>query len=155
MDIRESFSRLKKKFKFHGSKGKPDRAGADPGGEGVGPAGSLLRSVPHVVASGGHNQEDRASADRQQTRSTDSPLPPNLTEPVPSHGSNDDPQGSEGGVVGGGLSQNHFHPHPDTNLVAGSGPSRKWNEVDGEKVGQIDPSPSTPLITHSGKPNGM
>ena len=92
--------------------------------------------------------------DRQQIRSTDSPLPPNVSEPVPAHGSDDGKQAAEGGV-GGEPNQNHFHPHPVFELAAGSGPGQKGNDTDEENIGRDDPSPSTPLIAYSGKPDGM
>ena len=154
MDIRSSFSRLKKNFKYKGSKGKPDRTGTDPGGERADPAGLLLQSVSHVVGGGSRNRDDEATVYRQQIRLTDSPLPPNVSEPVPAHGSDDGKQAAEGGV-GGEPNQNHFHPHPVIELAVGSGPGQKGNDADEGNVGRDDPSPSTPLIAYGGKPDGM
>jgi hypothetical protein len=59
MDMRESLSRLKKKLKhpLTRSERKPDRPGADAGGERVDAAGSLPQPEPHVVADSGHDQE--------------------------------------------------------------------------------------------------
>ena len=155
--MKESFSRLRKKFKPRGSKGKADRTGADSGGERVDPAGSLLQPVPHVTAGGGHNKEGRASVDGQQIHSMDRPPPPSASEPVPVRGSNDDQEGVEGGVGGGEPGQSHLDPRPDTDteLVVSSGPGWKVNEAEGEKVRRVYPSPSTPSITQSEKPDGM
>ena len=49
MDLRDSFSRLKKKLKHPLTRGrrKPERAGADAAGEGPDRAGSLPRPEPH------------------------------------------------------------------------------------------------------------
>ena len=61
MDIRDSFSRLKKKLKDRGTPGKrkQDRIGVVrvDSGEGVDPADSLSRPVPHVAVGGGHYKE--------------------------------------------------------------------------------------------------
>jgi hypothetical protein len=56
MDIREPFSRLKKKIKHRiaGSKHKSDRTEVDAGGERADATGSLPRPEPHVVMSSGH-----------------------------------------------------------------------------------------------------
>ena len=72
MDVRGSFSRLKKKFKRPGSKRNPDRTAAVSGGEKRDSAGSRSQSVPHVVVvDGGRNQEDKGrDADGRQTLST-------------------------------------------------------------------------------------
>ena len=52
MDIREPFSKLKKRIKHRltGSKHKPGKIGVDAGGEEVGTPGSLLQPEPHFVA---------------------------------------------------------------------------------------------------------
>jgi len=82
MDIRESFSKLKKRFKHQGSKGTPDKTGVDSGAESVDPGGSLSRPVPHVVTCGSHNQGDGgANTDRRRVlefmsvRGSDYPSP--------------------------------------------------------------------------------
>ena len=53
-------SKLKKKLKprLPGSKRKPDRKGADAGGESVDQTGSLPRPESHVVAGGGHSDAE-------------------------------------------------------------------------------------------------
>jgi len=63
-DIRDSYSKLKKKFKHKltgSGKPKPDRTGSDSHGERVGSSGSLLRPGPRVVAGGGHNRGGNGS----------------------------------------------------------------------------------------------
>jgi hypothetical protein len=56
MDVREPFSRLKKKIKHRltGSKHKSDRTEADAGGERADASGLLSRLESHVVTGGGH-----------------------------------------------------------------------------------------------------
>jgi hypothetical protein len=76
MDMRESFSRLKKKLKhpLTKSKHKPDRTGADASGERVDASGSLPQLEPHVAAGGGRDQEGSgANAIGEQLFSTDPP----------------------------------------------------------------------------------
>jgi hypothetical protein len=55
MDVREPFSRLKKKIKHRqtGSKHKLDGMGADAGGERADATGSLPHTEPHVVTGSG------------------------------------------------------------------------------------------------------
>ena len=57
MDVRESFSRLKKKVKHRltGSKHKSGKTGGDTCGERVDATGSLLRPEHRVVTGGGHS----------------------------------------------------------------------------------------------------
>jgi hypothetical protein len=59
MDMRESFSRLKKKLKhpLTRSKRKPDKTGAGADGEKVDAGGSLPQLEPPVAAGGGRDQE--------------------------------------------------------------------------------------------------
>ena len=53
-------SKLKKKLKpqLPGSKRKPDRTGADAGGERVDQTGSVPRPESHLVAGGGHSDAE-------------------------------------------------------------------------------------------------
>ena len=76
MDMRESFSRLKKKLKHPLTRGKhkPDRTGTDAGGERVNATGSLPRPGPHIVVGGGDDREGSgANAVGGQFFSTDQP----------------------------------------------------------------------------------
>jgi hypothetical protein len=56
MDVREPFSRLKKKIKHRLTRKKPksDRTEADTGGERSDASGSLSRPESHVVTGSGH-----------------------------------------------------------------------------------------------------
>jgi len=157
MDIRGSFSRLKKKLKQPGSKRKPDRTGAGSGGEGSDPAGSLSSlAVPHLVVDSGHNREDKGSnTDGRQIRSAGRLPAPGVPEPVPARRSNNGQGGIEGGIDEGEAGQRHPHPHSDSKLAVGCRPGHKGNEADGERVGRVCPSPSTPSITFGGTPNGV
>ena len=156
MDVRKSFSRLKKKLEHPWSKRKPDRTGTDSGGESLDPAGSLSRPASYAVAGDDHSREDGVDADGQQICPTDKPLPLGVPDPAPVHGGDDDQEGggTEGGVDGWGESLRHSRPDSDIGVVAGGGPSREGNGADGEKVGQVHPSQSTPSIPRSGTPNG-
>jgi len=142
--IRDSYSRLKKKFKHKlmGSKPKPDRTELDAHGERVGSSGSLPRPEPHVVA-GGHDQgRNVADMDGQQVCSAD--LLPQQDEPgpAPARGSRDE-RGTETDVDGREASQRYSQVHPDVEAAMGSGR--------GGEIECIRPSPSTPSIPHSGK----
>ena len=155
MDIRESFSRLKKKFKRPGSKRKPNRTGTDSDGGRDNPVGSLSRPVSHIVAGGGHNREDNESdADVRQIGLTNQPPIPSVQGSVSAPGG-DNGRGGEGGVDGQEVNQRYSHLHPDIEVVAGNGSGQNGNGATGEKVGQIDPSPSVPPFLCVGKPDGM
>jgi len=145
-DIRGSLSKMKKKFKHRltGGKRKPDETGAHPGGEGANSTGSLLQPDPHVVTSENYDQEgDRASAAGERVFSTDPPPQPDEPEPVPARGSDSDQEGGEVDADGGEASQERSHPRPDVEIAVGSG------ELEGTHS-----SPSTPSISHGGKPDG-
>jgi hypothetical protein len=86
MDLREPLSRLKNKIKHRltGSKRKPGKMEADAGGERVDATGSLPRPEPHIVASGGHDQEgSRANAVGGHVSSTNRPPQPDEPDSVP------------------------------------------------------------------------
>jgi len=155
MDVRGSFSRLKKKLKHPGSKRNPNQSGVDSGEERRDLSGSLSPPVPHVVAEGGHIREDKGSdTDEWQIRSTNRPPAPGVPKPVPVRGSNSGQEEIRGGVEGGKSGQRCLHPHSDVELAVGSGSGYKWNEADGEQVRRVYPSPSSPLITFDEKPDG-
>jgi len=156
MDVRESFSRLKKKLKRPGSKlTEPDRTGADSGGERADPASSLSRPVPYVVADGSHNREEGSNADGCQIRSTDGPTLPDVPDPVPiCRSENDRAEGQGLGVAEEEASRIHLGPHSDIRVVVGSLPGREGNGADGGEVGRVHSSPSTPSISCIGKPDG-
>ena len=153
MDIRNSFSRLKKKFKHPRRKGNPDRIEVDSSGETDDPAGSLSRPVSHVVAGEGHNQEDnRIDVDRRQSCSTDKPPPPDMSEQVPAPGGGDDQEGERGSVDGWEASRESSRPHSDVEVATGSGLGQ--DGAGGEEVGLVHSSPSTPSIPHNRQPDG-
>jgi len=156
MNIRRSFSRLKNKLERPNSKRKPDRISANSGGERRDAAGSLSQPASCVVVDGGRDQEDKENdTDGQQIRSTDRPSATGVPEPVPAGRSNNGQEGIEGGVHGGEVSQRYLHPHSDIRLAVGSGSGHKGNEAEGEQVGRVRSSPSTPSITLSRKPDGI
>jgi len=156
MDIRESFSRLKKKLKYPGSKHKLDRTGADSGGETADPANPLPRPVSHVVAGDNHHQEDGVDAARRHIHSTGAPPPPDVLQPLSACGNVNNRGGGEGpGVDGGEAGQRSLQPHSDIGVVMGSGPGQGGNRTDGEKGEQAYPSPSTPSTPCIGTPDSM
>jgi hypothetical protein len=147
MDIREPFSKLKKKIKHRltGSKHKPDKIGADASGERA--DGPLPRTEPHVVAGGGRDQEGSASnAVGEQVFSTNTPPQPDKPKPVPGDKSENDQEEGDADDVGREGSQRNS---------MGSGPGREGNGADGGKVEQADPSLSTPSLVCGGKPDGI
>ena len=156
MDIRESFSRLKNKFKRSGRNRKPDGTGTDSGGESVDPAGSLSRPVSHIVAGGGRSRGYNGSgADVRQIYSTDRPPTPSVQESVSARGGDDGQGGKEGGVDGREESQRHSHLHSDIEVTAGSESGQDGNEANEENIRRVGPSPSTPSILYSGKDDSM
>jgi hypothetical protein len=111
MDLRESFSKLRKKSKHlpTGSKRKSDRMGADADRERVDSAGSLLRPDPRVVAGGGRDREGNgANAVGRQIYSTDRPPQPDEPEPVPARGGGNDQGGGEADIDGREVNQTYF-----------------------------------------------
>ena len=138
---------MKKKFKPGSKKRKPDGPGAESGGERTDSASSLARPPPHVVTSGGNDQgDDGTNSDGQQVYSVAGPPP---VEPVPIRGDYNDHAGEGGGIDGEQVSQRRSR-----DVATGSGPGQEGDGADEERVGQGYPSPSTPPIPHSGKPDG-
>ena len=155
MDIRDSFSRLKKKIKrpFTGRKRKPGKIGADAGGGRVDPADSLSQPEPHIIAGGSNNREDNgADEGGLQARSTDQPPQPDESEPVPACGGENDQQRGEAEVDGGEAGKSHSHPQPDAEAMAEIGPSREGNDAKEAKIEGVTPTPS---ILRNEKPDGM
>jgi len=151
MDIRESFSRLKKKLKHPGSKHKPDRTMANSRGEREDFPASASLPVPHVVVGGGHSRgEDGANAGERWTSSTDRPPLPDVPAPVLAGGCEGNEGGEDGSVDGVEVSQRHPRPHSDVKVVVGTGPGLKGNGSYGENVGQVHHPPSNPSIQLSG-----
>jgi hypothetical protein len=66
-------------------------------------------------------------------------------EPAPG-GASENSQGKGEAEING--SRRSSHPHQDPEVAAGNGPSRVGSDVDGKKVGPVDPATS-------GKPNSM
>jgi hypothetical protein len=125
MDIREPFSKLKKKIKHRltGSKHKPGKTGIDAGGEEVDTPGSLPRPEPHFVAGGSHDQEG-GEGGTVGGRDFSTNQPPQSSEPEHVPGDESESDQEEGGadIDGKDASQTHSHPHPDVEVVVGSGP---------------------------------
>jgi hypothetical protein len=69
-------------------------------------------------------------------------------------GSKDDREGGEVDVGGGEVSQMYLDPHPSVEAEVGIGLRLEENGAGGEKVERVYPSPSTPSLVHSGRPNG-
>ena len=114
-------------------------------------ASSLSRLDPPAVAGGSHPRKDHgANADERQVGSTDQP-----PDSVQTRGSEGDKEGGDVDFDRRGVSQMDPHPHSDVEVGVGSGPSGKGDGLDGEKVEQVDPSPSALPTSHDGEPDGM
>jgi len=153
MDVRNSFSRLKKKVKRMGGKRKPGRTGADTDGESISAASSLPQPEPHVVAGdGGGGGSD---PDGRQASSTDQPLQPDEPESVPASGGENDGVG-DADVDGGQVGTVYSHPHPGIESGTRSGPNRGGDGAD-EEGDEIfySCSSTTPSAPRSGEPDGM
>ena len=142
-------SGLKKMFKPGSKKRKPERPGADSGGESVDSASSLAQPLPHVVTGGGHNRvDDATNLGVQRVRSNDG-LPPPDVELVPVRGGDNKHEGGGGGVDGGEVSRRHSR-----DVATGSGCGQEGNGADEEEVVHGYPSPPTRSIPHGGNPDG-
>ena len=153
MDVRNSFSRLKKKVKRIGGKRKPDRTEAGVDGKSVDSANSLARPEHHVVA--GDGEGNAANADGQHACSMDRPLQPGEPELEPASGVENGQGAGEADFDGGEVSTVYSHLHPDAEAGAGSGPSQGENGVDEAGDEQFYSCSSTPSTPRSGEPDGM
>jgi len=139
-DMRNSFSRLKKKIKHRltGSKRKPDSTRADARRGRVDPTGA---------AGGDHDRGGSGtSADGRKARPA-SRVP--QRESVPSGGGNNDQQGGDADIHGKEVTQRYSYLDPEAE-VAVTVESRHSGEV-----GQVYPPPSAPSISCGGEPDGM
>ena len=153
MDIQNWFSRQKKKVKQLGSKHKLGRTGVDVDGASINPTNPPPGPEPDVVASDGDGNGSDLGVRR--AGSMDQPPQPDEPEPAPANRGETDQGAGEAGVDGGKASPMYSHPHPDIKVGAGSGPGREGDGVGGEEDQQIDFHSSTPLIPHSGGPDGV
>lgn len=145
MDIRNSFSRLKKKVKRMRSKQRPGGTGADADGERVDPDNPCPRPEPHVAV-------NKADGDRQQAGATYQPPQQDKAELVPANWSENSHGGGEADVNGRKVGPTHPHPRPDTEIGTGNRPRQQGNGVDREGGGQFY---SYPSVSHGGEPEGV
>ena len=150
MSVQDSFSRLKKKVKRLGNKRKPDRIGADTGGESVNQGNPLPQPEPHLVA--GDGEGNGADAEGWRACSSDRPPQPDEPWPVPASGNEDGEGRGEASTYGREDSQRDSHLYPDVEVVAGSGPSQEGNRANRENVYRHS---STPPIPYNGKTDSM
>jgi len=148
MDIRNSFSKLKKKVKHLGSKQKPGKTGAD-----VDPENPLPQPESHVVADDGEG--NGADGDGQLTGPIDQPPQSDKPELVPANGSENDKGGGEADIDGRRVNSMYSHLHSDVEVGAGIVPCRDGNEADGEEGGQSNSHSSPPSISRGGEPDGV
>jgi len=153
MDIRNSFSRLKKKVKRLGNKQKPGGAGADNGGESTGPDNPLPQPEHHIMANDGEG--DGADDGGQQAGPTDQPPQPDEPELLPANGGENDQGVGEAYTDGRKVSPICSHPHLDAEIEVGSKPHRGGNGHGGEEDRQVYPHPLPPSVQHSGEPDGV
>jgi len=152
MDIRNPFSRLKKKVKRLGTKQKPGRPGTDADGESARLDNLFPQLEPHVVANGGEG--NGADEGGRQAGPTDQP--PQLDEPellLANRGKND--RVGETYIDGRKVSPMYSHLHLDVGIEVGSKPCQGGNRDDEEEGGQIYPHPPSPSVLHSGEPDGV
>jgi len=153
MDIRNPFSRLKKKVKRLGSKQKLGRTGVNVDEESVDPDNLLPLSDHHVA--GGEGEPSRANEGEQRASSMDQP--PQLDELealLANRGEHDQLGGGEGDIDGRKVRPMYSRSRSDTGVGAGSGPRQDGNGTDGEDDEQFYSCSSTPSISHGGEPDG-
>ena len=155
MDLRDSFSRLKKNLKhpLTRTRRKPDKTGTDAGGERVDPADSLPQSVSHVVAGSSHGEGNKATLDGLQVYLTDRPPQPDQPELEQTSGSESDQGGGEAGVDGRGVGQKGLHSHSDVEVAVEGRAGREGDGADAEKVERVHLS--TPSVLNSREPDSM
>ena len=113
MDSRGPLSRLKKAVKRLASRRKPDRPGANIGGDSVSPMSTPPGPEPHIVA--GDGEGGGVDTDGQQACSTMDDLPrPGGLESAPAGGGENDKEGE--------VDQRFPRMHSDAEVVAGDGP---------------------------------
>jgi len=151
MDLRQSFSRLKKKVKLLGSKRKPGRTRLDANEEGVDSANPLPRPEPHIVAGDGEGSGVDVSG--EGVCSTDRPPQSDGTEPVPAGGREGDQAGGGVDVGGEEVTQRCSPPHSDIQIVAESGPGRAGGDASEEEEEQFHSCSSTPSTPRSREPD--
>ena len=152
MDLRDSFSKLKKKVKHLGRKKKSDRTGVDADGESVKSSNPVPRPEPHTEADDG--KENRADTDGWPAYSPDQLPRPDEPEQVPASEIENVQEGGEAGVDGRKHGLRDSHPNPDIEGGAGSGPSREGSVADGGEGKQSYSSSSTPSNPRVGEPDG-
>jgi len=154
MDIRNPFSRLKKKVKHLGRKQKPGKTGTGADANSVTPDNLPPQSEAHVVADDGEG--NGAGEGGQKTGPTDQPPQWDEPEQVPANGGEDDQGGGEADLDGGEISPMYSHAHPDVRVEvgAGGGPCRDGNGADGEDGGQFHSSSYLASIPPGGEPDG-
>jgi len=150
MDIRHSFSKLKKtvKHRLTGNKRKPDKTEADADGESVDPANSLPGPAPHVLA--GDGEGSGADPDGQQVCSADQLTQPDEPEPVPVGESENNQGGVD--VEGMEVSRRYSHLHSNVEVAVGSGPGQGGDDSDEEEGEQFYSCSSAPSTPRSGEP---
>lgn len=118
MGFRDSLSGLKKKVKRRLTEGKPNLDGTEADHDG----GQVLTAAQLAL------QDEPESA--------------------PVRGSENDRDRREADVDGKGVRQTHSLLHPDMEVVVGSEPNSEGNDIGGEKVERVYPSPSATSIPH-------
>lgn len=108
----------------------------------------VLGKLKHPVAKGRRKLERKESSSTAEKVDLASPV--TRPEPHVVAGGKHDREGNGIGVEG---TQNNLCP--DIEVEVERSPSREENNVDGEKIDQVDPPTFTPSITHNGEPDGM
>ena len=143
-DIRKSFSKMKKGFKYRvgGKKRAPDRAGDNSAGERASSSVLLQRPDPRIVVSGHDGEGSKTNANVSQPRSRDpSPRP----EPVPAdEGRLDDPQKKDVEVGPKEAGRGRSSLDADVGGVAGSSPGQEAERTSSPPPVTLIPSKQEP-----------
>jgi len=153
MDIRDRFSRLKKRVERLGSKQKLGSAGADVDGESVSSDNPLPQPEPHVVVD--DREGNKTDEGGQQAGTSDQPPQPDEPELLLANKGENDQRVGKACINERKVSPMDSHPHSDIEVGEGSGPHLGRNGDDGEEGGGIYPRSSSPLVLHSREPDGM
>ena len=126
---------------------KPDRGGANVGGEGLYRSALSSQSEPVIaVGDGSRGGDIKVGVGEDGPRPGD-PQSDSRSAVVRGHNLG----GSDDNANGGETSQKRPHPHPHTELKGGSSQERR--DVDGKKADRVDPPPQSDIGNRSPTPS--
>jgi len=149
MKFRKYLSRFQEKVKNKLSrvKDKPERGGANVGGQGLSRSALSSQSEPGIAVEGGSRGGDiKVGVGKDDPRPDDSQ---SVSRSVV--GTGHDLGGSDDNVNRGETGQKLLHPHPHTELEDGSSQERR--DVEGKKADQVDPPPQSDIGNRTPTPS--